>query len=523
VLPRKTTSRLRLVPHLAAALIVLAGCGHDRTDRPPGTIQVDIETSPTATDPRFATDATSSRINELIFDSLVKTNRNGQFVGHLAETIERPSPTEIVFHLKHGVRFSDGRELKARDVIFTYDSILAPESMSPKRASLDELKSIGAPDDYTVVITTAHPYAPALELAMEGIVPSGTPLPSKEDVAGPVGSGPFQLVTYARDEAARLERNPFYSYPSSAARSILFKIVPDPTVRALELAEGVCDFSGNNVEYDVLPWLAAHPSLEISKTPGTTYRYLSFNFRDPRLRDVRIRRAIAYAIDRNAIVSTILRGTGRIATGMLSPENWAYESNVTTYSYDPAKACQLLDQAGYRAGSGGMRGLRFEYKTTPEGARMGEVFQAMLHRVGIELTIRTLDFATYYADIQAGSFDLTSLQWVGINDPNSYYMIFDSKKTPPHGENRGYYSNPAMDRLVEAGMSTVDPDARKKIYAQVQQLAAEELPYVSLWWVDNVAVMNRRLVGFNAYPNGSFRSLATVTLSTPGAGGVPPQ
>jgi peptide/nickel transport system substrate-binding protein len=509
-----------LVAQIAASLVVLAGCGRDTTDRSPGTIQIDIETSPTATDPRFATDAISSRINELTFDSLVKTDRNGQFVGHLAQSIERPSPTEIIFHLKRGVRFSDGRELKARDVIFTYDSILAPKSMSPKRTSLEELNSIDAPDDYTVVMTTAHPYAPALELATEGIVPADTPLPSNETAAGPIGSGPFQIVAYAHDEAARLERNPYYHYASSAVRSIIIKVVPDPTVRALELAEGVCDFSGNNIEYDVLPWLAAHRALAISTTPGTTYRYLSFNFRDACLRDIRIRRAIAYAIDRKTIVSTILRGSARVATGMLSPENWAYDGNVTTYSYDLAKARQLLDQAGYRAGRNGMRGLKFEYKTTPEGARMGEVFQAMLRQVGIELTIRTLDFATYYADIQAGSFDLTSLQWVGINDPNSYYMIFGSKKTPPHGQNRGYYSNPAMDRLVEAGMSTVDPDARKKIYAQVQQLAAEELPYVSLWWVDNVAVMNRRLVGFDAYPNGSFRSLATLTLDAPGIHGA---
>lgn len=516
------TARLRFVAQIAPTLVALAGCGHYRIDRSPGAIQVDIETSPTSTDPRFATDATSSRINELIFDSLVKTDRNGQFVGHLADRIERPSPTEIVFHLKHGVRFSDGRELTARDVIFTYDSILAPESMSPKRAGIEQLKSIDAPDDYTVVMTTAHPYAPALEMATEGIVPAGTSLPSKENAAAPIGSGPFQMVGYARDEAARLERNPYYPYPPGAPRSILFKIVPDPTVRALELAEGVCDFSGNNIEYDVLPWLGSHRFLEVSRTPGTTYKYLSFNFRDPRLRDLRVRRAIAYAIDRKTIVDTILRGTARVATGMLSPENWAYEANVATYSYDPAKARQLLDQADYTAGRNGMRGLRFEYKTTPEGARLGEVFQAMLQRVGIELTIRTLDFATYYADIQAGSFDLTSLQWVGINDPNSYYMVFDSTKTPPHGQNRGYYSNPEMDRLVEAGMSTVDPKWRKKIYGQVQQLAAEELPYVSLWCVDNVAVMNRRLVGFDAYPNGSFRSLATVTLSGPG-GGEPSQ
>jgi peptide/nickel transport system substrate-binding protein len=515
-------ARIRFLAQIAAALIAIAGCNRERTGRSPGTIQVDIETPPTSTDPRFATDATASRINELIFDSLVRTDRSGQFVGQLADRIERPSPTEIVFHLKHGVRFSDGRVLTARDVVFTYDSILAPESMSAKRAGIEELKSIDAPDDYTVVMTTAHPYAPALEMAKEGIVPAGTALPSKGTAAAPIGSGPFEMVDYARDEAARLARNPYYFHPSGAVQSILFKIVPDPTVRALELAEGVCDFSGNNIEYDVLPWLGSHRFLEVSKTPGTTYKYLSFNFRDPRLRDLRVRRAIAYAIDRNTIVNTILRGAGRIATGMLSPENWAHDGNVTTYSYDPAKARQLLDQAGYTAGSNGMRGLRFEYKTTPEGARLGEVFQAMLQQVGIELTLRTLDFATYYADIQAGSFDLTSLQWVGINDPNSYYMVFDSKKTPPHGENRGYYSNPAMDRLVEAGMSTVEPEARKKIYGQVQQLAAEDLPYVSLWWVDNVAVMNRRLAGFDAYPNGSLRSLATLGLSPPG-GGEPSQ
>jgi peptide/nickel transport system substrate-binding protein len=235
-----------------------------------------------------------------------------------------------------------------------------------------------------------------------------------------------------------------------------------------------------------------------------------------------VRRAIAYAIDRNTIVRNHLHGTGRIATGMLSPENWAYDGNVTTYPYDPDRARQLLDQAGYPAGKDGNRGLRFEFKTSPEGARMGEIFQAMLLRVGIELTIRTLEFATYYADIQAGNFDLIAPQWVGINDPNSYYNVFDSKNTPPHGENRGYYSNPEMDPLVEAGRTTVDPDARKQIYARVQQLAGEDLPYVSLWWVDNVAVMNRRLTGFDAYPNGSLRSLATLTLSGPVTGGGEP-
>jgi peptide/nickel transport system substrate-binding protein len=513
---RQNTARTGLLASLfaAASMIALPGCDNARAHRLPGTIQVDIEVSPTSTDPRFATDAISSRVNELIFDSLVKTDRNGQFAGYLAESIERPSETEIVFYLRHGVRFSDGRELTARDVKYTYDSVLAPESLSAKRGSLEELKSIDASDDYTIVMTTRHPYAPALELASQGIVPYGTPLPAKGSTPAPTGSGPFQMVGYTRDESLLLERNPYCPYPASASRTILLKVVPDPTVRALELAEGVCDFSGNNIEIEVLPWLTAHKFLSINKAPGSTYKYLSFNFHDPRLHDLRVRRAIAYSIDRATIVNSMLRGTARIATGLLSPESWAYYGDVTGYSYDPEKARQLLDQAGYPARPDRTRALKFEYKTTPEGARLGEVFQAMLQRIGIVLTLRILDFPTYYADIQSGKFDLTSLQWVGINDPSHYYMVFDSKKTPP-GLNRGFYSNPDMDRLVEAGMRTIDRDQRAKIYAQVQQLAAEDLPYVSLWWVDNVAVMNRRVVGFESYPNGSLRSLATVTLTSP--------
>lgn len=517
LLMSKNIAPIRLLVSVvaAASLIALNGCDNSRAPRAPGTIQVDIENSPQSTDPRFGTDATSSRVNELIFDSLVKADRNGQFAGDLAESIECPSATEIVFHLRHGVRFSDGRALTARDVKYTYDSVLAPESLSPKRGSIEELKSLSALDDYTIAMTTAHPYAPARELATLGIIPNGTPLPSKSDAAAPPGSGPFQMIDYTRDESALLVRNPYYPYSETAPRRIFLKIVPDPTVRALELAEGVCDFSGNNIEDDVLPWLAAHKDLAISKTPGTTYRYLSFNFRDPRLRDLRVRRAIAYSIDRATIVRTKLRGTARVATGLLSPENWAYDGAVTDYTYSPEKARQLLDQAGFPAGADRMRALNFEYKTTPEGSRDGEVFQAMLREVGIGLTIRTLDFPTYYGDVQKGNFEITSLQWVGISEPNHYYMVFDSKKTPPRGLNRGFYSNPAMDRLVEAGMRTLDRSERAKIYAQVQELAAEDLPYVSLWWMDNVAVMNRRLVGFDAYPNGSLRSLATLTLTTP--------
>jgi len=516
VLMRMMIARMRRCAWLAAlTMIALASC--TGAHRSPGTIQVDIEGSPISTDPRFATDILSSRINELVFDALVRIDRNGQFVGRLAESYERPTPTELVFHLRHDVHFSDGRPLTARDVKFTFDSILAPETGTPKRAGLSHLKSVTAPDDYTVVMTTDGPYAPALEYAMQTIVPDGTPLPARSAAVSPPGAGPFRMASFIRDESIVLERNPYFPAPAEGARNIFLKVVPDPTVRALELVEGVSGFSENNIQPDVLPYLSKQPHLAISKSPGSSYRYLAFNFRDPYLRDVRVRRAIAYSVDRASIINSMMRGAARAATGLLAPENWAYDGDLPIYNYDPARSRQLLDEAGYPAGPDGMRRLRFVYKTTPEQSSLAQALQAMFKRVGIVLEIRSNEFATFYSDIQKGNFDLTSLNWVGINDPNHYYMVFDSKMTPPHGMNRGYYSNPEMDRLVETGARTLDLSERKKIYAQVQRLAADDLPYVSLWWDDTVVVMNRELHGFTPYPNGSLISLATLTLQGPGA------
>ena len=175
----------------------------------------------------------------------------------------------------------------------------------------------------------------------------------------------------------------------------------------------------------------------------------------------------------------------------------------------------LLDDAGFKADRNGMRNLTLVYKCAPEGARMGEILQAMLRRVGIEVRIRSNEWATFYDDMQRGNFDIAAMPWIGIRDPHHYYMVFDSQMTPPRGLNRGRYSNPEMDRLVEAGDATIDEAARKKIYAQVQKLAADDLPYVSLWWQDNVVVMNRTVSAFKPYPNGSLLALTDLTLTSP--------
>ncbi|HLX38493.1 MAG TPA: ABC transporter substrate-binding protein [Candidatus Binataceae bacterium] len=491
---------------MAAALAMCAACAHPHARRAPGFIQVDIETSPTALDPRYATDAISERIVELMYDPMVRLDAQGGFIGDLADKVERISPSEIVFHLRHGVRFSDGRELTARDVKYTFDFVADGRNRSPKAAGLKQLKSLDVLDDYTIKMTTNGPYAPALEMAMLGIVPDGSPTQAN-GLLTPPGSGPFKLRELERDDRVVLERSG--SAPANAIEGIVFKVVPDPTVRALELVEGICDLAPNNIQSDLLPYLRAQPGLEVVTSSGTTYWYLTFNFHDAALRDLRVRQAIAYAIDRKEIIHSYLRSTARIASGLLTPENWAYRGDVTTYPYDPERARQLLEGAGFND----RHQLVLAYKCAPEGMRMGEIMQAMLRRVGIEVSIRSNEWATFYDDMQRGNFDIAAMPWIGIRDPHHYFMVFDSAMTPPHGLNRGHYSNPEMDRLVEAGDATIDKAARKQIYAQVQGLAADDLPYVSLWWQDNVVVMNRAVANFRPLPNGSWLPLADLTLA----------
>jgi ABC-type transport system substrate-binding protein len=502
-------------------MLTLGGLAACRASQTPidaaGYLRVDIDTSPLSLDPRYGTDAVSSRINELVFASLARVDAHGVIAGELAQSIERPIPTELVFHLRRGVRFSDGRPLTARDVKYTYDSVLAPAAASPKRGDMGALAAVEVPDDFTVKFVTRRPYAPALQWALLGVVPEGTP-PPRRNQASPPGSGPFRLGKFMRDEWVILDRNPYHRAEPSAIAGVAFKVVPDPTVCALELIKGIAQFAQNNLPPALVAYLRSRHGLRVTQAPGSTYQYMEFNFRDPTLADLRVRRAIAMAIDRDAIVASIMRGTARVATGMLAPENWAYEPNVTRHAYDPQAARKLLDAAGYPMRSGGKR-FTLVYTTTQGEERrlLAEAFAAMLAKVGIELRIRTFEWPTFYTDVQRGNFDLTSMAWIGINDPHHYYMVFDSAMTPPRGLNRSGYSNPQMDRLLEKAEAALDPARRKAIYSEVQKLAAHDLPYISLWWQDNVAVMSREVSGFQPFPNGSLRSFASISLAPPAA------
>jgi peptide/nickel transport system substrate-binding protein len=511
-----------IVGFILAVVVIIAAARHvgfyslPGRKTPASSLQVDIARPPGTLDPRFDTGPISRRIDELVYDSLARVDAHGKFVGDLAQSFERPTPTTIVFHLRSGLRFSDGRPVRARDVKYTYDSILDSANHSPERSALKALASIAAPDDTTVVMTTSRPYGPAMAMATVGVIPYGTPLPASGEQREPPASGPFKIVRFTRDESVVLARNPYRSHAQGTVAEIVFKVVPNPTVRILELIQGVCDLAENNVAPNMLGYLAIRPDLVVEKTPGTRYLHLVFNFRNRYLRNLSVRRAIAYAIDRQMILSSLYAGAGRIATGMLTPENWAYDGGVTKYHFDGYKAYDLLDKAGYPFKlSAKTPKLSFVYQTTRKGQKLGKTIRAMLRRVGIQVKIHTDKPAIFHRDIQRGKFDLFTSQRAGINEPQQYYSMFDPKMVPPAGDNSGRYSDPAMDRLLEAEEAALEPEARRKIYAQIQELAAKDLPAMPLLWLDNIVVLNRRVKGFTPYPDGSLRSLSDVSLVQP--------
>jgi peptide/nickel transport system substrate-binding protein len=239
------------------------------------------------------------------------------------------------------------------------------------------------------------------------------------------------------------------------------------------------------------------------------------NLRDPILKDVRVRQALAYAMDRKPLIEYLWRGLARPASSILPPEHWAYNPDVPQYLHDPEKARQLLDEAGYRAASDGIR-FHITMKTsTEESTRlMAAVLQQQLHDVGIALDIRSFEFATFYADVVKGAFQLYSIRWIGGNeDPDIFENVFDTASFAPRRANRGYYSNSRVDALIAAGRSTVDQDKRRADYFELQRIVADELPYINLWYLDNVLVHSKRLKNVKLSPSGNYDFLMTAELN----------
>src|SRR6202167_2977512 len=464
--PRAAVPRWFFV--ILALIVPLLSCS-SKPD--PNTLVMIIENSPTNLDPRVGLDAQSERIDDLLFDDLCTRDEHLNVQPGLAERWDIPDPLTYVFHLHQGVKFHDGRPLTSRDVKWTFDSLLQGKIRSTKAAAYRLVDRVDAPDDSTVVFHLKEPFATLLWNVSDGaigIVPDG----SREEMSRePIGSGPFRFVSAEPDKEVIIERNDGYWGKKARLKRVRFAVIPDATTRALELRKGSADIAVTSLTGDMVLALERESNLEVLRAPGTVLGYLAFNARDPILKDVRVRRALAYAIDRAPMIHYLMRDFARPAYSLLPPESWAYNGDVPRYDYNPDRAQQLLDQAGYPAVNGARLHLTMKTSTEESTRLMAAVLQQQLREVGIVLDIRTFEFATFFSDVTHGAFQLYSLRWIGGNeDPDIFEYVFHSAKFPPKGANRGFYSNPRIDSLIDQARRETDQSVRKRLYAEVQQI-----------------------------------------------------
>ena len=481
------------------------------------TLVMIIESSPTNLDPRVGIDAYSERIDQLMFDALLNRDEHLNVTPALAERWEIPDPLTYIFHLRQGVKFHDGRALTSRDVKWTFDSLLEGRIRTTRAAAYRYVDRVEAPDDYTVIFRLKEPFSTLLwnlSAGAMGIVPYGS---LTEITEHPVGSGPFRFVSAEPDKEVIVERNDNYWGDKPRLSRVRFAVVPDPTTRALELRKGSADIVSNSLASDMVLALRKESNLEVQQQAGTVVAYLAFNLRDPILRDVRVRRALAYAIDRRPMIQYLWRDFAHPAASILPPQSWAYDASVPEYNYDPEKARQILSSAGYPEVNGVRFHLTMKTSTSEESTRlMVAVMQQQLRDVGIALDIRTFEFATFFADVTSGAYQMYSLRWIGANeDPDIFEYAFDSSKFPPHGANRSFYVNPRIDQLVAVGRSETGQTRRKAAYDEIQQILATDLPYITLWYLDNVVVHTRRVHRLTLTPSGNYDFLRTAEIGGP--------
>lgn len=467
-------------------------------------IRFGLASAPVNLDPRFATDAASERINRLIYRSLVDLDAASRPLPDLASW-QRLAPRHYRFHLgKAGRKFHDGTTLDASDVVATYRSILDPATASPQRKTLSVINTVHALDKDTIDFELSRqdvlfPAYLGIGILPEESIKAGFSLAKK-----PLGSGPFKFESWPHAGNLQLLR-------IADRQPLVFEKVADPTMRVLKLLRGEIDLLQNDLPAELVTYLSQKDSVIVHHLAGSNFTYLGFNIENEHTASWSVRRAIALAIDRDAIIQYLFANRARKASSLFPPSHWAGGKGLSPIQRDLPAAKKLLTAAGYTA----MQPLKLEYKTSsdPFRIRIATILQQQLAEAGIIVTIKSYDWGTFYADIKEGRFQLFSLTWVGVKTPDIFRYIFHSRSLPPEGANRGRLHDAITDQLIETAEQETDLQQKALLYRRIQAHLLDLLPYVPLWYEDQFVAMRTRVKNYKIAADGNFDALENTLKS----------
>ncbi len=493
------------------------GCSREPGIKRPNTITMGMAADAKRLMPFLASDSTSAEISSLIFHGLTKYDKNIRLTGDIAKSwdVSRDG-LRITFHLREGVMWQDGVELTADDVIFTYNKVIDPKVPTPYSSVYGPVKSVEAPDKYTVRVTYREPFAPALESWGMGIVPKhlleGKDLSSPEINRNPVGNGPYRLAEWVTGQKIVLDASDTYFEGRPNIDKVIYRIIPDASTMFLELKFGGIDYMGLTPPQYKLQTNTAFFKKYFQKFryPSFGYTYLGYNLLNPLFSDKLVRHAIAYAINKKEIIAGVLLGYGTPCTGPFPPESWAYNTDVKDYDYNPEKSLELLAEAGWKMNASGRLekdGKIFSFTVLVNqgnDARLksAQIMKEQLKRVGIELHIKVLEWQAMLHDfIDKKHFEAVIMGWALSRDPD-IYDIWHSSKTKEGEFNFISYKNDEVDRLLLEGRRTFSLEKRKAIYHRIHAILAEEQPCAFLYVPDALPVLHKRFKGVVKAPIG---------------------
>jgi peptide/nickel transport system substrate-binding protein len=524
-------ARVSKIMLATALLVTLGACTRSCSDKSDtdNAIKLVVALPIEGLDPRFTTSATAQRVAKLVYAPLFEFDEDSIPQPFLAQKIETLDEKSFKITLKDKLFFHDGSPISAHDVEYTFSTLGSPDVLSPHAEKFLYVKSIRAENDKEIIFELKSVHAPFLtDLCALGVVSKkACENRSQKCRHEYLGSGPYKVKEWNQaKESIFLE--PFAQWMEGAPLSpIHVRVVRDENTRLLELIGKKADLVESDVSPQNIAEIKKHDYLAIESSPGLGYSYLAINVRGPRptdqkgsdaytshlaLADKRVRKAIAHAINFDEIIEKVLLGTAKRTSGLIPNGHWAKDNNLQVPNFDTALAEKLLDEAGFVRKGNDQSRFSLVISTTSNRLRqsIAQLYVDYLQRVGIKASLRVKDWSALFQDMKEGNFDVFSADWVPVSDPDLYYWVHHSSNIPAEnheGGNRHGFKNSEIDKLIELGRVSIDQQKRKMIYQEIERLMMDELPYIPLWNIDRLSIINVRLKNYKPVPSGSLLGL----------------
>ncbi len=510
----KSPAVLRAVGVVISLVVGLTACSTgervDIGDEAPRNLVAAIAGEPDQLDPQKTTAYFSFQVLENVFDTLVEPDENLEMRPALAESWDvSPDQRTWTFHLRKGVTFHDGSPFTADDVVYSYRRII-----DEKLANVDKfsaLSDVSAADPATVKITVKQP-TPNLLTNLGGF--KGMAIVQRKNVESgqiathPIGTGPFAFDSHKSGDSITLKANPGYWAGAPKVSGVTFRFISEPSTALSALQADEVDWT-DSIPTERVAQLRDDESITLAQLPSNDYWYFALNEARAPWNDVRVRQATAYAIDRDAIVQATSYGTADV-NQLAIPEGNPWYTEYNTYTHDIEKAKSLLREAQASPRNLDML-VTNEY---PETVTAAQIIADNLAPLGITVNIRTVDFATWLDEQNSGNFDMLMMGWLGNIDPDDFYYAQHHTNGTSNAQK---FSNPEVDRLLDAGRVETDRRKRAEDYAKAATILADEVSYIYLYNPSVLQAWTTKLTGYDARRDRAIR-FRTASLSPDGGG-----